>query len=275
MDTLDPDFGQNIDSLYHNEKFIVEVVEFLQPFKQYIDLLSTEMRPSMHLVTLFLEETQTRCNDVINNKTGPIVNLATCMLKAMKMKALQVVMNPRKEKKSAAKKRKRMEYLVSRRLSAADIDFDETLFETPRNDVDKTIRNEIKKEVTREKRALKMNEDLNLIIEETSPEKERNDMTANDTTSTPTELPKFSDVMDDIVTRDGTVQVEMKAEDIATKELNDYKSNLISIVGKSKKMKKVYLHDPFKYHSSYSSLHPRLSKVAIRYLSRPATSAKP
>ena len=120
------------------------------------------MRPSMHLVTLFLEETQTRCNDVIHNKTGPIVNLATCMLKAMKMKALQVVMNPRKEKKSAAKKRKRMEYLVSRRLSVADIDFDQTLWETPRNDVDKTIGNEIKKEVTREKRALKMNEDLNL-----------------------------------------------------------------------------------------------------------------
>jgi len=167
-----------------------------------------------------------------------------------------------------------MEYLVSRRLSAADIDFDEELWETPQNDVDKTIRNEIKKEVTREKRALQMNEDLNLIIEETSPEKERHDMNATDGTATPTELPNFSDVMDDIVTRDDTVQVDMKSEEIATKELNDYKSNLTSIVGKSKKMKKIYLHDPFKYHSTYSSLHPRLSKVAIRYLSRPATSAK-
>eukprot|EP00493_Phyllostaurus_siculus_P018617 UN18911 len=62
------------------------------------------MRPSIHLVTLFLEETQTRCNDVINNKTGPIVNLATCMLKAMKMKALQVVMNPRKERGARLRK---------------------------------------------------------------------------------------------------------------------------------------------------------------------------
>ena len=113
----------------------------------------------------------------------------------------------------------------------------------------------------------------------TSPAKNRK-LTFED--EEPTQAPEKRSVFDDLI----DMQVE-DAEDkkeisldragvtkLAKQQKSDYLKNIKKVVGKNKKIYKSYLRNPFLYHQQYGVLHPHLSNVAIRYLSRPASSAE-
>ena len=95
----------------------------------------------MHLVTIFAEKTERICDKVIEGKEGPIVHLATQMKRAMTLKLMPCVKDPRKERKKSEKKRKRQEYLVARRLCASNIEIDEKFWKVDltANDIDKKM----------------------------------------------------------------------------------------------------------------------------------------
>ena len=72
-------------------------------------------------------------------------------------------------------------------------------------------------------------------------------------------------------------EIALGREDVtklAKQQKIDYLKNIQKVVGKNKKIYKFYPRNPFLYHQQYGVLHPHLSNVAIRYLSRPASSAE-